>query len=461
VTFERLAVEIRTAFDSRHVPSPGLENRLLSAIPWERPPGRTTSVPRLAGAVAAALTLLIVAALVAPSLLSWLSVRIPGITGGPEGPAYSLASVSGQSVFVVQSGISGQVAGNVLLQSSDGGHTWTDRLHFVGVYDGMQVFGTDGFIWAIDMEPHDCTPAQASGGGLRCGSPSYALTLYRTADGGSSWTAVPAPTFPVDDAFFLDASHGWAVSGSPQTGFGSEPLYATSDGGATWTRAGTLPQQAPMGRVYGVGSYRVTFSRQADGSLRGWYIGAAHLYTSTDGGSSWLPVAISAPEAVAGWTVTPTQPAFSPGLLAPPGGQEGVLAIAYRDPTGPDNATANRIYLYVSHDGGSNWSDFRPAPAGFAPVGDIVSTSILDSTHIWLTSLSLSGGDNVQAAPAIARTSDGGVTWTVARNTPRILVMTFADPTHGYALDVSGPNNTNGIVRTSDAGATWQRVHLA
>lgn len=49
----------------------------------------------------------------------------------------------------------------------------------------------------------------------------------------------------------------------------------------------------------------------------------------------------------------------------------------------------------------------------------------------------------------------------MVRNTPRILVMTFADPTHGYALDVSGPNNTNGILRTSDGGATWQRVDLS
>jgi hypothetical protein len=37
---------------------------------------------------------------------------------------------------------------------------------------------------------------------------------------------------------------------------------------------------------------------------------------------------------------------------------------------------------------------------------------------------------------------------------------TFADPVHGYALDVSGQNNTNGIVRTADGGATWLRVDL-
>ena len=201
---------------------------------------------------------------------------------------------------------------------------------------------------------------------------------------------------------------------------------------------------------HGIGTYHVTFSRQSDGSLTGWYVGATQLYTTTDQGHSWRPLGLSTPGAVAGWTSTPSQPAVS--------GKEGVLPIAYHDPKGPDNATANRIYLYVSHDGGSTWGDPRPAPAGFAPVGDDLSISILDSRHIWLTSQSLSAGDNVQAVPAVARTSDGGLTWTIAKNTPRILRMTFADAINGYALDVAGTYDVNGILRTADGGTTWERV---
>ena len=34
------------------------------------------------------------------------------------------------------------------------------------------------------------------------------------------------------------------------------------------------------------------------------------------------------------------------------------------------------------------------------------------------------------------------------------------DPLRGYALDVTGPTNVNGILRTTDAGATWQRVQV-
>ena len=97
---------------------------------------------------------------------------------------------------------------------------------------------------------------------------------------------------------------------------------------------------------------------------------------------------------------------------------------------------------------------------GFAPVGDILSITILDSQHIWLTSQSLTGGDNVQTGPAVARTADGGISWTVTHQTWRILEMTLKDATHGYALDVTGDQNVNGILSTSDAGATWHRVNV-
>jgi photosystem II stability/assembly factor-like uncharacterized protein len=443
---DRTAVEIRDAFDSRFVASPGLENRVISAIPWERP-REAASMPRLAGAAAATLAVLAVGILLAPTLLSRLNIQFPG-TGTSELPAYSLAAVSGDSVFVVQRG--GIVApnrppGNVLLQSSDRGKSWSDRLHFAGIYDGMRLFGSDGFIWTIDMSMRGCDAAQRN-----CAGPSNAMTAYRTADGGSTWEALPVPSFPVEDVFFLDATHGWADSYSPMTGLGAQILYQTTDGGKAWSRVGALPSASPMGYVYGVGNYRVTFSRQSGGSLVGWYVGATQLYMTTDEGRSWRPLALSVPAAVAGWTSTPSQPAFS--------GEEGVLPIAYHDPKGPDNATANRIYIYVSHDGGATWGDPRPAPAGFAPVGDDLSTSILDSRHIWLSSQSLSAGDNVQASPAVARSSDGALTWTVAKHAPRILQMTFADATHGYALDVTGTYDVNGILSTSDGGTTWERV---
>jgi len=445
VNEERLAVEIRDAFDQDHEPNRGLEDRVVAAIPWEEPRRRTLSRPRLAGTFAALLAVVVIVILAAPTVLTRLNLTFPGSGGGAEPPAYSLASVTGDSLFVVQRGGAPQ---NKLLQSPDGGRTWIDRLHFKGIYDGMQMYGQDGFIWSIDMgmEMSSC-----GANGAACQPPSQHVSLYRTLDGGATWTNLPDPGFPVNGVFFADRMNGWIDSGSPATGLGSDVLYASTDGGKSWKLVGPVPQ-SPMGWVFGVGNYRVTFSRNLDGSLRGWYLGNGSLFTSTDGGRSWQAVVISPPIALSGWTVTPSQPWIN--------GPDGVLPIAYRDPKGPDNATANQIYFYVTHDGGATWGEPRTAPVGFAPVGDDLSITIRDLQHFWLTSQSLSGGDNVQTGPAVARTVDGGISWTVTHQTWRILQMTFRDATHGFALDVTGDQNVNGILTTSDGGASWQRVNV-
>ena len=434
---ERLAVEIRVAFDQDYEPNRGLEDRVVAAIPWEAPRRRTLSVPRLAGTLAGALAVITIVVLIAPTVLTRLNITFPGSVPAAA-PAYSLASVTTDSLFVVQRGGAPQ---NALLQSPDGGRTWIDRLHFKGIYDGMQMYGQDGFIWAIDMEPTSCSSNS-------CTPPSQHVALYRTWNGGATWTPRPDPGFPVNGVFFLDAQHGWIDSGSPMTGLGSDVLYSTTDGGNSWKLVAPLPRSAPMAWVYGVGMYHVTFSDP----VRGWYLGNGVLFTATDGGHSWQPVVINAPSALSGWTVTPSQPWID--------GQFGVLAVAYRDPSGPDNATANQIHLYMTKDGGATWARPENAPVGFSPVGDILSITILDSQHIWLTSQSLTGGDNVQAGPAVARTVDGGISWTVTHQTRRILQMTFRDATHGFALDVTGEYNVNGILSTSDGGATWQRVNV-
>src|ERR1051326_4730692 len=106
-----------------------------------------------------------------------LNLTFPGFGGTTEPPAYSLAAVSGRSVFVIQ-----RKADNVLLQSPDGGRTWISRLHFDGVYDGMQMYGQDGFVWAIDMQFSPCGGAT----GQACQAPTQNLRLYRTRDGGAS-----------------------------------------------------------------------------------------------------------------------------------------------------------------------------------------------------------------------------------------------------------------------------------
>ncbi|HZQ49299.1 MAG TPA: hypothetical protein VFB69_03225 [Candidatus Dormibacteraeota bacterium] len=437
MTDQRLETEIKEVFDSNHEPSPNLENRVIAALPWHAPVAkRTSSVPRLAGAFAVIVSAALIVVLVGPSILNHFSPA--GGTGEP--PAYSLGAVTGDYVYIVQRDPSAAALNdqNILLQSADSGRSWVDRLHFSGIYGGMQMLGDTGYLWSLDFG--DCTTQQ-------CKQPTQAMTLYRTTDGGVTWAARPVTNFPVEDAFFLDATRGWAVSPNmpPINGF---VLFATSNGGTTWVRVGPIPSDSPIGYGYGEGDHPVTFTSDSNGNLHGWYSGATKLFTTLDGGQTWSVVPLPVPAAVSGFTATPTQPTIDD--------RGGVLPVAYRDPKGADNVTANVIYLYVSTDGGATWGDPRPAPSGFAPVGDIISVTTLDSSRVWLTSQSDSAGDNVQAGPAVAVTMNAGKQWQVFSKTPRILNMIFLDPLRGYAVAVTGVYDTNEIVTTQDGGKTWQ-----
>jgi photosystem II stability/assembly factor-like uncharacterized protein len=67
------------------------------------------------------------------------------------------------------------------------------------------------------------------------------------------------------------------------------------------------------------------------------------------------------------------------------------------------------------------------------------------------------GGDNVQAAPTLTYTTDGGQTFATV-SSPRIIQMKFTDRTHGWAEAVTGPQNRNQLIRTVDGGRHWSEV---
>ncbi len=61
-------------------------------------------------------------------------------------------------------------------------------------------------------------------------------SLYRTMDGGTSWTkaALPgAPDAPVYSVRFFDANIGIATGNSAD---GSRDIFRTTDGGANWNQ---------------------------------------------------------------------------------------------------------------------------------------------------------------------------------------------------------------------------------
>jgi photosystem II stability/assembly factor-like uncharacterized protein len=106
------------------------------------------------------------------------------------------------------------------------------------------------------------------------------LSILHTADGGARWAALPlagdAP-FEAVSLQFLDEQNGWvAVKLAASSAFDLGRLYRTADGGKTWT-VSTLP-----------GGSSVHF----DNALEGWAVGGPDdetLFFTTDGGRTWTP----------------------------------------------------------------------------------------------------------------------------------------------------------------------------
>jgi len=176
------------------------------------------------------------------------------------------------------------------------------------------------------------------------------------------------------------------------------------------------PPPTPLGmRLRGV-----AFS----GTAQGWAVGEGILHTD-NGGASWYRQ-------------------FSP--------REQLNAVDFASPArgwavGEDGAVVRTI------DGGATW-----VVRGTGHTFDLKGVDFVDSEYGWAV-----GGDDV-----VLRTTDGGLTWAAASiplvpwGWPQVLnAVSFVSRTHGW---VCGPSGTPGdgfndlyIAKTTDGGRTWTR----
>lgn len=123
------------------------------------------------------------------------------------------------------------------------------------------------------------------------GPDASTYTAYASDDSGRTWASTPIRITSSPDrlgSLFLNFSgslHGWLTVDRGSHGpFSYADLYRTSDGGSTWTGPIQLPQSAPVEFV-------------ADGKT-GFSAGGAAArgaYVSHDSGVSWQPFSLAAP----------------------------------------------------------------------------------------------------------------------------------------------------------------------
>ena len=312
--------------------------------------------------------------------------------------------------------------GNGIYRSCDGGETWTH----VGLEDAQQ-------IPSIAVDPHDANRVYAAVLGHPFG-PSTQRGLYRSVDGGATWTRLlyrgenTGSSFVRIDPFdantlyagFWDARSGpWEdknMYNGPNGG-----LYKSSDGGEHWqTLKDGLPEGlsqidvavAPSmrGRLY------ATVATSSDPTAQHGAAASVGIYRSEDGGEHWRAATGDA------------RPALRIG--------GGDLPIIKVDPANADILYSASIVLMKSVDGGAHWMSFKGAPGGD------------DYQDLWISPedsrrIGLAGDQGVVV------TVNGGRTWSSWYNQPTAqLYHVGITPTYPYRL-CSGQQESGSVCISS------------
>jgi len=265
-----------------------------------------------------------------------------------------------------------------------------------------------------------------------------AAGVFRSIDGGATWTNVSGPLVDVEYLAVhpADANKAWAATGSVE----AARLYRTSDGGATWIDSTDgLPAIRPSGlfidprnpdTLYvgshcdpnGFGSGRITPNSIS-------YSKTAGVFKSTDGGATWTPSfagLFGITQCVEELSIDP----FSPWRLF----ITGPFIIA-------------NVGHSESYDNARTWELTATPRPGLG----IVFDARFPFTHY---------GISGRLEPSFLVSQDGGFTWNTVptnlldeQNRPTALSM---DPERSRIF----LGTTKGLYRSGNGGTVWAKTNL-
>ncbi len=290
------------------------------------------------------------------------------------------------------------------------------------------------------------------------------VTIYRTADGGKSWTTAPAGSGHGDHAGDAD----WIQLLTPTVAFDENieatasnmSLLVTTNAGTSWRTVYTgppaavtptpSPYEAPMIFVSQLKGFAATAIPPAEGQIDQGF------FETTDGGVSWRVV--TPPLAPS----TTTCPSDNLGtvecLFALPSFSDATHAVLATEVVDGAHAT---VGFDVTADGGSSWrlTTTVDVPIPLVPADSYPKSYALvatPSSRSWWIVSPNDGGVTTRVS------ADAGQHWSVTES--GVLGEPFAvsaiDATHALLeTDITTSNGTTSAVYvTSDAGRSWKTL---
>jgi len=371
------------------------------------------------------------------TLPNTLSVNLPSVDRSAHSTPQELAAAPApaiQMMDLVTEGMGLALTSDGLLRTEDGGRSWQEITPDIAGGTVLEAtFLDEASGWVV----------------MASGLEGNEIRVYRSLDGGESWTAsgllAARGAIARASLHFIDRQTGWLVlkleSGSS---FSLGRLYATRDGGRTWEE-----RSAPLGEP-------PVFVNEARGWMAGGPAGDG-FYRTLDGGLTWEAQELPG---------LPQEPVFigQPQFTTPQEGRTPVTLLA--DPDA-------RLLIYATRDGGDTW--YRDREVALAPgsqPGSAVPFNL--QAEVWhLTDPSVSGltvFDEGQDAGAPTALETTGLP-------PGTVNLDFVSPELGWALVQE--NGCSGdkipgyqpdpmpftcemetrLFRTEDGGLTWVEIN--
>jgi photosystem II stability/assembly factor-like uncharacterized protein len=340
----------------------------------------------------------------------------------------SVQTGDAKAITFLSSTVAVSIVDSTFMRSTDGGASWSTSATTEGKSSLLAVSSDVVLAWG------------------RTGSyPDYDDRVFRSADGGQTWTDLgeimdPGPfsnsfAFAVPDTQTIVASDG------------AGNMFHSTDAGQTWAQ--TFLSSGGLQPSF----FSSVVPSFADTQVGYFGYGSGFIIKTTNAGVSWFQISSGSGQslndidrftngnliAVGDNGTLLTSSGLSPWVIQESFTQNNLRAVQVLS---PDEVVVvdETGQVYISTDGGLVWVATAGKPSSMTEADDVHFTTLLDG---WVIGFSSSSG-------SLYHTTDGGDTWTVAPGFQGAY----------FALDIEGNNiwaqNVSGTYyRSTDYGSTW------